>query len=526
MKALLTGTIANLGSQYVVTLTVTNAATGDTLAEVQEQAGRKEEVLSALGRGVSKLRGRLGESLGSVQRFDKPLDQVTTSSLEALKVYVAAREKHLGLDQQAAIPLYRRAIEVDPNFAMAYASLAAVYGNFGYAQQAEETYRRAFELRERTSERERLLISGGYYSVRGNVPRAVEAYELYRQIYPRDALPYTNLGFMYDNYTGEFQKALEVARQALRLAPDSYLEYSNLAGLYSELGRWDEAKAVELEAQKKNLGGFRLHMELGGLAFIQGDTATGEKEWVTAASLPGGEDVDWGRRARLLAQGKVRAWRELSVQVLAREQSTNGAEAAANMIAQEAHLEAILEYTQRSADATRRALAFSRAFQVLQTVAFARAISRDEKQAEALMAEVVEQRPEDTLLKIVYQPHLRAIVALNGGKPNKALELLKPAAAYDGNRLWVRYTRAQAYLAAGQTQDALHEFETILARKDVAPFDLVWPMAKLGSAAAYAAAGDKANARNAYQDFFALWKDADPDIPIYQRAKAEYAKLK
>src|SRR5690242_14252084 len=525
VKALLSGSIASLGNQYVITLTAVNAASGDAFAQVQQSAVRKGEVLGALGKAVSQLRGRLGESLASIQKFDKPLDQVTTNSLEALKAYAAAREKHVALDNFAAMALYKRAIELDPNFAMAWGRLSAVFRNLSYLQQAEDAQRRAFELRDRTTERERLYLTGGYYMRLGDLAKAVEAYEQYKQIYARDSLPYINLGVIYEQM-GRFEKALDQSQEALRLAPDSFLPYANVSSMYRALNRFPEAKSVLLEAEKRNLGGSSVHFTLGIIAFIQGDAALGEKEWQLAAAKPEGEEqVRLLRHWMLLGKGQVRQFRAEDEQLLAAERAERGAEAAANHAGDRANLEALLGYRSEAVEVARRALSLSRGYQILQGAALAYAVAGEFQQAAALMKKVVDLRPEDTMVKTVHEPHLRALIALKRGKAREALELLKTAEPYDGNELGVHYTRGYAYLAAGEPQPALREFEFILGRKDMEPFALMWVLAKLGAARSYVAAGDTADARKAYQDFLTTWKNADADVPILQQARTEYRKL-
>ena len=525
IKAMLTGSIASFGSEYLISLTAINASTGDTIAEVQQRAANKESVLDALGKAGSGLRASLGESLSSIQRFDKPLAQVTTPSLEALKSFMLGEQQHDKGEEVASVPFYLRATELDPNFATAYTKLAVVYGNTGQSGRADEMMKKAFDLRERTSEREKLYIAAQYYFRLGQVDKAIEAYEVYKQNFPRDAVAYINLGVSYA-VVGQVEKELENCREAVRLSPDIVNGYTNAANAYLSLGRFDDAKSVLNQALQRNTGGTRVHAVLARVALLQGDTATAAREDERAKSTPEGELFWLAREAgQAAAQGKLSESRGYAERRFEMAQRMNLTEVAAGTRNDEAIRDAILGFPSRAREAASAALALSRTPDALLDASLAYALAGDATRAEALIADAVKLRPEDTLVRSVRAPSIRAWVAIKRGDGAKALETLSSATPYDRLNVSVHFVRAHAYLTSGRPTDAVNEFQTVLARRDLAPFSYIVPLSQFGIARAHAVAGEKAKARTAYQDFFALWKDADPDIPILKQAKAEYAKL-
>jgi len=521
------GSIASLGSQYVVTLDTVNAATGDSLGQAQAQAGSKEQVLGALSDATGKIREKLGESLASIQKFDKPLQEATTSSLEALKAFTlgdATRNK----SDLAAIPFYQRAIELDPNFALAYARLGTSYGNTGQTELLEKYQKKAFELRDRASERERLYITAHYYADTGQLEKGIAAYELYKQTYPRDKVPYANLSITQANL-GQFEKALENAREALQLDPDSIYGYANTAAAYAALGRVDEAKTTVKAAVQRNLGGPAPHVFLAVLAWAQNDPATLEQEVSLAKAVgPEGELAATGLRASLAAYaGRMRQARDLFSQAKEASLSAHLQETAANVLAGQAGWEAIYEQRQAAIEHATAALQLSQTLNVSDNAAVALAVAGQDHKALEVLSPFLKQRPDNTLLHQVAFPALQAITELNRGNAGKALELLKAAAPYDGADTGVHFLRATAYLHSSRPAEALLEYQKVLSLKLGRPFgpDPTIVLAQLGLARAYAAQGDKAKARTAYQDLLATWKDADPDLPLVQKVKAEYAKL-
>jgi len=526
VKAMLNGSIASLGNQYVITLDAVNAGTGDTLADEQVQASRKEQVLDALGKAASRLRGRLGESLASVQKFGKPLSEATTSSLDALKAFTLGDARRAAGDELGSIPYYKQATDLDPNFAMACARLGAVYNNLGQEELSEEYRKKAFELRDRASERERLYITAHYYGDSGQLERGIAAYELYRQTYPHDSVPYNNLGGTF-YALGQFDKALENALESVRLDPDSGFGYGVAAEAYIALNRLDEAKAILNTALQRKVGGIGAYIHLGVVALAQNDKAGLESARSLLKSAPGGDGVVMHLDASLAAsRGQLRQARELFTQASQVLQRFNLKEAAAAEVAQEAVTEAAFG---DRVDATRdaaAALSVSRGTKVVLPAAAAYALAGEERKARELSSDVAKRRPEDKLVQSVWVPLVSAIIELKHENPAKAVQLLTAAGPYDRIFLPVLFVRATAYLKAGQANEAAEEFRKVLALRNLSPVDVLLPLAQLGLARAYALEGDSAKSRIAYQDFFALWKDADPDIPILQQAKAEYAKLK
>jgi serine/threonine protein kinase/tetratricopeptide (TPR) repeat protein len=526
VKALLAGSIASLGSQYVVTLDAINASSGDSLAQVQGQADSKEQVLKTLDTTTTQLRGKLGESLASVQKFDKPLEEATTSSLEALKSFTLGDVKHSASDEFGAIPFYKRAIELDPNFAMAYARLGPVYGNLGQTDLSEQNRKKAFELKDRASERERLYITAHYYADNGELEKGIAAYELFKQTYPREVTPYVNLAVTYVLLLGEFEKGLANAKEAIRVDPETVNGYFATARAYAGLNRPDEAKAVLKAGLQRNTNFLNLHDLLANLAYAQGDLAAMEKEETFLHDQPDLEMNLNTRHGDIAASGgqvqRAREFYQKTGQVAQRLQLKDSE--AASLVAQGWML-AHLGFAKQATEAADAALAISQDHFTKLFAASDLAFAGENKKAIDLASEVAKERPNDTLVQAVYAPSIQAVVALNGGNAQKAIELLKPALLYDKGNTTDIYIRGLAYLKMGQGPDAVQEFQKILALRNFAPTDPLMSMAHLGLGRAYALSGDNAKSRAAYQDFFALWKDADPDVPVLKQAKAEYAKL-
>jgi tetratricopeptide (TPR) repeat protein len=525
IKAMLNGSIASLGSQYVIALEAVNAGTGESLAREQVQAGSKESVLNSLHQAGSSLRTKLGESLASVQKYDKPLSEATTSSLEALKALSLGDAKHQVFDELAALPLYQRAVEMDPNFAMAYARLGAVYNNLGQSELSEKNRGKAFELRDRASEHEKLYIMSHYYVDSGQLEKGITALELYKQTYPRDAIPYNNLAVVY-NQMGQFENALDNARLAVQLDPDSATGYSNVAFAYAGLNRLVEAKATFEEAVRRKVGSSAVHSFLANIAWLQGDQAAMEREVELMKSDPQSEFAVTGFRAAIAAYGgEMKAARALGQKQREAAQRLGFKEAVAN----ELSLEGIAEVTSldkaRALEDVTQALNLSQSPNVVLNSALALAMAGEDSRAAKLADGVAQNRPYDTLVQFVQVPLVRAQIQLNRSDPGKAIDLLDSALVYARANSNVLYVRGNAYLKAGRGADAVQAFQRLLDMKNVIAVDPIMPLARLGLARSYVLAGDKARSRVAYQDFFALWKGADPDIPLLHTVKAEYAKL-
>jgi len=526
IKAMLTGTIANAGSAYTLSLEAVNAATGDVLARTDAQAATKGEVLNALHKADSQLRGKLGESLASIQKYDKMLSEATTPSLEALQAFTTGDWKHAGGDELAAVPDYQRAISLDPNFATAYARLGTAYNNLGQSVLSEENRKKAFELRDRASEREKLYIMSHYYADSGQFDKGITALELYEQTYPRDSTPANNLSSIY-NQLGQYENALDKARKAVDLEPDSISGYVNLAIAYAGLNRMDEAKATALAGLKRapNIGS--LHTLLAGIAWNQSDAATMERE-LSAAEATGGDGrlMALSMRAALAAgHGQFQQMRSVmqKMQVAAGESKLQ--EAVAGADAQRAIWEALVGFRPRAREAANRALGASPPSNLALNAALSLALVREEDRALKIADEAALQRPFDTMVQFVTIPSVKAIVAMNHDQAAKAIDLLDGAMVYGRSNCGVLYARGMAYLQAKQGAQAAQEFQRVIDSRSLT-FDPVASLAKLGLARSHALQGDKANSRVAYQDFFALWKDADPDVPLLQQAKAEYASVR
>jgi len=525
IKAMLAGSITGLGSHYVIALEALNCGTGETLAREQVEAENKEKVLGAVGRAASRMRGRLGESLSSVQKLDAPIE-ATTSSLEALKAFSLGEAQRAKGSEAGAIPFYKRALELDPNFALAYAKLGTVYGNLGEEEVAVQYYTKAFERRERVSEREKLYISAHYYNtVTGELDKAIETYTLWGQTYPRDWTPRNNLSLAYGGI-GQFEKAVEEGREALRLNPNSPLPYVVLAGAYAGLNRFEEAKAICQKAVAQKLDYAATHLGLYLTAFVQGDSAAMEREARWARGKPGEHMMLWVEGGVAAFKGRLRDAREIWRRAVEMAQRANLKEAAAGVMVGQAMTEAACGNVRQARDLAREAMGLARSRSILPSAALALGLAGEVGQAQKLIDELGRRFPSDTLMNAVWLPTARAAVEVRHGNPGRAIELLRAAAPYEMGNLGAVYARGQAYLAARAGAEAAAEFQKILDHQGAATVGSVYPLAHLGLGRAWALAGDSARSRKAYQDFLAIWKDADPDIPILQEARQEYAKLR
>ncbi|MGA2965758.1 MAG: protein kinase [Terriglobales bacterium] len=549
-KAYIAGTIGSLGSEYVLGLKAVNCQSGDTLAQEQVTAASKEKVLDALGEVASKLRGELGESLATVRKFDVPLAQATTSSLEALKEYSlagnAADEKgSIGI----AISHLQRAIELDPDFATGYRTLGSNYENLGELGRASEYYTKAFQLREHASESEKLTIAAEYYAnVTGELDKAAQTHQETIASYPRDAAGYSELCLVYGSQ-GQYEKAAEISRQALQLAPDKVYAYGNLANYTLAMQRFDEARQIIHEAQTRKIDAFQFHIVLYALAFIGVDSAAMAEQQQWFANKP---EENFGTALASDTEaygghlGKARELVKRSVDSAIRADSKeNGAIWQANAALEQAAYGNPAEARQSAAEAL-KLVPTSQGVEVETALAFA--MAGDTARAESLAQDLGKRFPLDTQMQSLWLPAIRAQLALDRKNPASALNALQAVSpvelgqiAFVNNMscLYHVYVRGEAYLAAGQGNAAAAEFQKILDHSGIVWNCWTGALAHLGVARANAlqartfqgqgqgADADAARVRAlaAYKDFLTLWKDADPDIPILKEAKAEYAKL-
>ena len=536
-KAYLAGSIAALGTQYVIGLQAVNCASGDVLAREQVTANGKERVLGALGQAAAKLRNQVGESLSSVQKSDVPLDQATTNSLEALKAYALAGKTEEEKGYAEAIPFIKRAIELDPNFAMAYADLGNVYYDLNQPTLGAVYSKKAFDLRDRVTEREKFAISSDYYgSVTGELEESNRVYEVWIQDYPQSSLPHANLGANY-MILGQYEKAATETREALRLNPFNTSAYGDLDQIYLALNRFDEAKTTTESAFERKLGGIQLHLNSYALAFFQGDVTGMKQQTDWATGKPGSEHPMLSLESDTEAWfGKLGKARQLTRQAVETAGRSDEKEPAALWQVSAAIREALFG----NADAARQNAAaavalFPGSRDVGVQAALAYALAGDTAHAQSIVDDLTERLPLDTVVQAVWLPTIRAQVETGHRNPARSIELLQAAAPYElgiltasgtNSCLYPVYVRAQAYLAAQQGPAAEAEFQKILDHRGLLWNCATGALARLGLARAHALQADTADARAAYQEFFALWKDADPDVPVLIAAKAEFAKLK
>ena len=525
IKAMLSGSISSLGSDYVITLSATNAATGDTLAEVQQQAGKKEDVLNALGKAASELRKKLGESLASVQKFDKPLQEATTSSLDALKAFTAGEDKHLIGEDEAAIPFYQHAIELDPNFATAYAKLGIIYNNLQLFSPAQKYLKQAFDLRDRASEREKQYITAQYYIASGQMSKAIEAYELFTQTYPRDTAAHTNLGVAYAN-AGQTPKFLDEELKAIQVDPQGAIGYTNAASAYLQMGRFEEARAILNQALQNKLDSTAVHVWMMRAVQALGDSAALEREIAWLKKSPVGQRILLGRsQGMIAAAGQFSQARELNRQITEVFRTQNQADAAARALADFASVECDAGLSSQAVMDANNALAMSQIFDVQIPAAITFAKCGDEKKAEAIAAVIAKQEPTNEVLNSSVLPLVLSEVDIRHGKGAEAVARMESSKQYDRYDWQARTERAEALLLAGNPAEAVKEMEYPLSQRNLSGYAADYRWTQLVGARAYSASGDKARARQIYQDLLAAWKNADANIPIVQQAKAEYAKL-
>ena len=526
-KAFLSGSISNIGSHYVVTLEAANAQTGDTIALEQAEAESKEQVLSVLGSAATNLRKQLGESLASIEKYDKPIHQATTSSLEALKYYSNGIEEQLKGRYPEAIPSFKKATEIDHTFARAYAALSSMYYNTRQYELAAEASRKAYELRDRVGENERLYITQAYYdNVTGELENYLKTLEMWKGIYPRDASPPNNLAVKY-NELGLFDKAAAEAREAMRLNPGSTSGYSLLAAAQLGLNRFDEARQTINQAQAQKLDSTAMRRTLFRIAFVQRDSGTMQQQ------------IDWlsGRPDEYLAQGwqsetaaflgQLQKSQQFSDSAFESAERRDQKDVAAQIAIAAAARDSLFSDCARVKDQTAKALGLTNRQVATANAANALAGCGEFSQAQNIIAELIKRSPTDTVLNKILAPLVQARIELQRDNPAQAIQLLETTRPFEGYALFqIAYLRGQAYLKQQKGAEAAVEFQKILDHRGSQPTSPMYVLAHLGLARAAALQGDTGKARQAYQDFFALWKDADAHLPILIEAKKESDNLK
>jgi eukaryotic-like serine/threonine-protein kinase len=535
-KAYIAGSIAQLGSQYVLGLKGVNCQTGDLLAEEQVTAAAKEKVLDALGEAASKLRGELGESLATVQNFDVPLADATTSSLEALKAY-SLGEKAVSEQgsKTAALAYYQRALELDPNFAMAYRAVSLLYATLGERSRAVAYQTKAFQLREHASEREKLSIDASYFSnVTGELDKAAQVYQEEMGSYPREVTAYDGLALVYSE-EGQYEKAKELQTQAVLLTPDSVATRENLVDYALILQHFDEAQRIIQQAQARKLDDTGLHENLYMLDFLGSHVIAMQDQlkWLLVSHASTGFQLASDTEAYAGHLGKSLELTNRAVDSALQADEKEGAAVSEAIAAQREAAYGRLEEGRQLAERSLKIAPASPTAEPEAALAFA--LAGDSSRADSLAQDLARRFPLDTQMQSIWLPAVRAQVALDRNKPELALGMLQgdsPAEAgnvlflINANCLYTVYVRGEAYLATDRGNEGAAEFQRIIDHSGAVVNCWTGALAHLQLGRAYAMQGDTAKAKSAYQDFLTLWKDADPDISILKETQAEYAKLK
>jgi eukaryotic-like serine/threonine-protein kinase len=536
--AVLEGSIASLGSQYVVGLRAKNCRTGEVLANEQLQVTRKEDVLNAVSQIANRFRSGIGESAASVTKYDTPLDEATTRSLEALKAYSAAWKVHYSHGAADALPLFKHATEIDPEFAMAHAALGRIYADLDLSDLSAASVKRAWDLRDRTSDRERFFIASNYaILVTGNLEEARQTNEAWAQTYPRDALPHAMLSGIVNKARGRYEKAAAEAQKAIELEPNFGIGYYNLAVNELYLNRPEKAEDTLQQAANRGLKVEEFLMLAYDIAFLKEDSA-GLKQ-IAVRARAGTGPVSWmsNKEAFALAySGRLRQAKSMSQRAVAEAQQTGQPERAALWETGAAVQDALFGDAAGARTMAAAALKLSHDADITYGAAFALGVSGDMRRSQAIARDLESRFPEDTSVQFTYLPILRARLALRQGDPAKAIDLLRAAAPFElgmprsgvsgqFGALYPIYIRGEAYLALHQPAQAAAEFQKILDHRGIVVSDPIGALARLQLGRAFARSADRRKAKTAYEDFLALWKDADSGIPILRQAKAEYAKL-
>jgi eukaryotic-like serine/threonine-protein kinase len=536
--AVLDGSIAEIGSQYLLTLKAANCESGETLASTEEQAADKNHVLDALGRTATQIRNKLGESLSTVQKFDTPLEQATTPSLDALKAFSSGAKIQTTSGDALAIPFLKRAVEFDPNFALAYARLGIAFTSIGEPSTGTDYTRKAYELRDRTSEAEKYFISATFYKEGiGNLEKAEQTCKLWIQDYPRLADPHDYLAGAVYPATGQYEDAVEQAKEAIDLKPDGSISYAFLMLSNISLDRLDDAKGAYEQTLGRKLSSPYYLLALYQIAFLRTDAAEMARQVTASVGRPAAEGELLSMEADTAAYfGRLGEAQELTRRAMDSAAQAAQKETAATYSTSASLREALFDNAAAARRRATSALALSTGRDVQYGVALASAYSGDGDRALALADDLAKKFSEDTLVQTNFLPTLHAKIALNRGNASEAVEILRIATPHElgqttaGTSGWTAMypvqVRGEAYLAAHQGHEAVAEFQKILDHRGIVLNEPIAALARLGLARAYVLQGDLAKAKVAYQDFLTLWKDADPDIPVFIAAKSEYAKVR
>lgn len=535
---MLEGSISRLGSQYVLGLSANNCQTGQVLAQDQAQAARKEDVLKSLSQIAGRLRSQLGESIASVKSYDTPLDNATTSSIEALKAYSMGFKVRRSSGDAAALPFYKRAVELDPQFALAHSMLAIAYGSTGQSALAVEEASKAYTLRGHVSENERFFIEA-YYEGRatGNQQKAQETCEAWAKAYPRVWFPHSFLsGFIY-RVLGNYEMVENEARKSIELDPDNAFGYANLGDSFVYRDRLPEAEAALRAANERQLDDPFFALLQFHIDFLKGDRIGMQNLLAQAQGDPGAEDLLVDQSAFVQAtDGHVREARETLRRAADLAQQASRPERATLFMTRAALWDAFWGNAPEARREALKLLETSAGREVEYGAAFALALSGDSSQSQTIADNLERSYPEDTSVRFYYLPSLRGLIALNHGQPSQAISVLEAATPFElgsprsatflsFGALYPVFVRGKAHLAGHQGAKAAQEFQKILDHPGIMVGDPIVVLARLELARAYVAQGDNARARAAYQDFLKHWKDADPDIPILKEAQSEYAKI-
>jgi len=525
---LITGSVARLDSSYLITVDAENCAGSNVVAREQAEAKTRQDVLPTLSVLGKKLRQKLGESLGSIERFDVPIDQATTPSLEALKAYsLGVEARGRGNEKESITPL-EHAIELDPKFAMAYAQLAAAYTNLGETQKAAGYILRAFDLRTKLSERERLYVTVRYnILVTGDLDKATDTYKIWSEMYPRDSTPFNGLAARYQ-VVGKYDEARIAAAQALKLQPDTSSPYANLALSLLALNRWSDAQHVCEQAAANKRDSTYTHQVLFKLAFLRRDKAAMLRETEWAHGKDTENDMLITQAFAMMSAGRVREARHLFEQAWAASERAGLVESAAYSRASAALAEADFDNLKEARSEAENAVRNGHEIDPEMTAAEALAWVGDEHRSRALTDDLRRRFPLHQPLNLASIPSALAAIQISHGNASSAIEILRQAGPYDFSEfanLSPIYVRAVAFLKKRSGKEAAAEFQKILDHPGIDATSPRHSLAQLGLARAYALTGDLQKSRKAYEDFFALWSEADQDIPVLLESRREYHNL-